>query len=120
MVEYIEYNGQKYPIRLGNYSIAVFEQEQGVTLDQLGKDVRLYEPLLFFALEQGHRFLKKELKLTREEMTFVLDECFLQFIETFPKFFHNQVSEEFLEKLKAVEGAGKKKKQTGTKSVVKQ
>lgn len=119
MVQYIKYNKKKYPILLGNYSLAVFQQEQGAVLSDLKENVRLYEPLLFYALKQGAKFEHQELDLTEDDMVFVLDQCLVQFIQSFPKFFPEQIPEELQQQLGKLEEEGGTKKRTGTKSAAK-
>lgn len=128
MVQYLKYRGKEYPIKLGNYSLRRFQEENGVDLSNAKEDESLYEPLLFFALKQGARYEKQELDLVREDMIDVLDDCMMEFIQAIPKFFIDSIPEELREQFETelsklvVEEAKKPKvkKQTGTSSKPKQ
>lgn len=99
-VEFIEYNGKKYPIKLGIYSLMVLQKKEGISLEDIESDPELYEPILFMALQQGAQITKQELDLNREDMNIVLIECFVEFNLILPKFF----PEEMLGKLTEVGG----------------
>lgn len=103
MVEYITYQGEKLPIKLGYYVLKMLQEEHSANMEALGTDLTLYEPLLFYSLKQGHKVEKKEFKYQMEDMVDILDDCFFDFVELIPKFFPVE-----LEK-KMVAGAGKRK-----------
>jgi len=86
-VEYIKYKNKKYPVKLGYYALMMLQKEHGVSMEGIEGNIALYEPLLFYSLEQGAKATKQELTLTRDDMIDVLDDCFFQFIELIPKFF---------------------------------
>jgi hypothetical protein len=104
-VEYITYKGEKLPIKLGYYALKMMQSEFGVDLTNTS-ELALYEPLLFYALVQGHKIEKKKLKLKMTDMVDVLDDCFFEFAELIPKFF----PEDFMEKMMAGVGENKAKK----------
>lgn len=96
MVEYIEYQGERLPIRVGYYALKhtiselekVSKTKENITMETLlAGDIGAYEPLLWYSLQMGARATGVELKYKREEVEFILDECMFQFIEILPKFF---------------------------------
>ena len=86
-VEHIHYKNKKLPVKLGYYALKMLQKDKGVGMEALESDLSLYEPLLFYSLEQGHRVNKKEFSLTMEDMVDVLDDCFFEFVSLIPKFF---------------------------------
>jgi len=114
-VEYINFNGKKYPIKLGIFSLQELAQAENIDLQELDKNISNYRHILFAALEMGARITKKPLTLKKEEMGAVLDECFIEFNIIFPKFF----PEEEMAKMMEVGGKvveSKKKKPISHKS----
>lgn len=87
MVRYIEYKKEKLPIKLGYYALKMMQQNHGVNVQIQGGDLTMYEPLLFYALQQGHKVEGKEMKFTMEDMVDVLDDCFFEFVEQIAEFF---------------------------------
>ena len=114
MVQYITYKKKKYPIKLGQYSLRRFEEEQNAKLADLETNIRLYEPLLFYCLKQGARYENQSLDLEMEDMPDVLDECMVDFSIAFSKFFETDIPEDIRQQMeKLAEGGGQ---QTGTGS----
>ena len=89
MVEYIAYKDDKYPIRISYYALKMVKQETGKALDNLEEDITLLEPLLFYSLAAGHKAEGKNFTVNREEIEFMLDECWLDFVELIKNFFPN-------------------------------
>lgn len=91
MVNYIEYGGEKLPIRI---TFTVLKKYQGETkksiedLDALSTDLTLIEPLFYYALEAGHKADKKVFEIKREEIDDILDECWQEFLENMDKFIY--------------------------------
>ena len=90
-VEHITYNGEKLPVKLGYYSLMMLQKEHGVAMEQLEGDLSLYQPLLFYALKQGHKATGKEFTFKMEDMGDILDDCFFEFVGVIPKFFPEDV-----------------------------
>ena len=87
---------------MGYYALKMLQKDHGASMDAIQDNIALYEPLLFYSLEQGHKIQKKEFTLTMDDMVDVLEECFFEFVGLIPKFFPD------VEKMMA--GAGKKEK----------
>lgn len=96
-VEFIEYNGKKYPIKLGIYSLMLLQKREGISLDDINSNPELYAPILFMALQQGSQITKEPLDLLEDEMTAVLDDCFVEFTTLLPKFFPEEMMEKLME-----------------------
>lgn len=103
-VEYITYNKQKLPVKLGYYALKMMQKEHSASMEELQGDIGLYEPLLFYSLERGHKMAGKEFTYTMDDMVDILEECFFEFVGLIPNFFPS------VEKL--MEGAGKAKAKT--------
>ena len=89
MVEYITYKGDKYPVRISYYALKKVKEETGKALENIEDDITLLEPLLFYSLEAGHKAANKNFTVRREEVEFMLDECWIEFVESIKKFFPN-------------------------------
>lgn len=93
MIEYINYKGKKYPIRISTYAMKMLQKETDKTVDDLMNvnDIALYEPLLYYAMVAGAKAEGSELDILREDVEWVLDECFIEFVKLIPKFFPEDV-----------------------------
>jgi len=92
MVEFIDINGIKYPIVINFYVIGLFQQETGKSFDSLsdiGNNLYLVEPLMYYALKMGSQVNKQEFPFTRDDMPILLsdDNIYRNFSETISKFF---------------------------------
>lgn len=97
--EFITYKGKKYPVKLGYHALKCLQKEHGATMETIQGDMSLYEPLLFYSLESGHKLAKKEMPFKMEDMEEILEDCMYQFILLIPKFFPSD-----LEKMMEVGG----------------
>jgi len=79
MIEFITYNGKKYPIRVSYYVLMMAQKESGVGIDDLDKDFESQQHILWYSLVAGHKMAGKELDIKREDMVWVLDACYLDF-----------------------------------------
>lgn len=79
MVEFITYQGKKYPIRVSYYVLMMAQKESGITLEELDKNFESQQLILWYALVAGHKMAKQELTLNREDIVWILDECYLEF-----------------------------------------
>ena len=86
-VEFITYQEKKLPVKLGYYSLKMMQSEHGVSMDGIEGDLTVYEPLLYYALKQGHKVEKREFPFEMDDMVDRLDDCFFDFIALIPKFF---------------------------------
>lgn len=85
--EHITYKKKKLPIKLGYYTLKMLQKEHGITMDALDDDLSMYEPMLFYAMQQGHKIEGKEFTYTMEDMVDILDDCFFEVVALIPKFF---------------------------------
>jgi hypothetical protein len=79
MVEFITYQGQKLPIRVSYYVLMMAQKESGLNIMEFEKNLESQQLILYYALVAGHKMAKKELTLTKEDMIWVLDECYLDY-----------------------------------------
>jgi hypothetical protein len=79
MIEFITYQGKKYPMRVSYYVLMMAQKESGVLLEELDKNFESQQLVLWYALEAGHRMTNKTVTLKREDMVWVLDECYIDF-----------------------------------------
>jgi hypothetical protein len=113
MIKHITYQGEKYPIRVSYYAMVKFKEQHGMSIEKLtDNDVEKWQDILFYALVAGHKVTKEEMNLEREDMIFVLDECFMEFMKLVPTFFQGTNGPQ-----QAVEGGTRANKtKQGTKS----
>ena len=108
MVEFINYEGKKLPIRIKYFALLNFQKETGKTFDEVQADTRkakkkgdeidmvelfnMMQPLLYYSLISGLKAVDKKAKLAydREDMFDILEECFVEFTELMPKFFPDE------------------------------
>lgn len=95
MVEYINYQKKRYPIRISYYALKRVQQEFKVSLEKITEsgDMGVYEALLFHGLTKGAQVTGEPMKFTREQIEDVMDEVFFEFMELMPKFFPNYTKE---------------------------
>jgi hypothetical protein len=93
MIEYIKYKEKKYPVRISTYAMKMFQKETEKSIDDLMdiNDIALYEPLLYYSMIAGAKAEGVELDIPKEDIEWVLDECFVEFIRLIPKFFPENV-----------------------------
>lgn len=95
-VKFVEFREQKYPVKLGYAALKKFQADVGENVEKAlssGK-MDVYEPLLYYALEMGHRYTDQEFKfkdskkpIKKEDMELMLDDCLFEFVELIPGFF---------------------------------
>lgn len=93
MVQYITYKNEKYPIKIG-YKVLKQLKAENVELEKaMGQngqiDYEIFEPVLFYSLQQGHHYMDIPMPFKREEMEDLLDDCLFEFIELIPTFFQS-------------------------------
>lgn len=86
MIEFITYQGEKYPVRVSSYAMEMAQKETNVSLGEIENNFEGQKALLWYALVAGHRMAKKELTLKREDIEWILDECYFEYIEITVKF----------------------------------
>lgn len=79
MLEFITYQGERYPIRISYYVLLMAQKETGLKLEELDTELESQQTILWYALEAGHKMAKKELTLKREDIVWVLDESYIEF-----------------------------------------
>lgn len=91
MVEYITFNEEKLPVRVSYYALSEYKNETGEEFSEDGMgsstNLKMFEPIFFYSLVSGHRATGKEMKVKRDEMFEILEECFMEFANILPKFF---------------------------------
>jgi len=111
-LKYLTYKTKKLPLKLGIFTMMLVQEEYGVSFNQ-GEDGEgnltptQYVPLLYYGLQQGHKLAKRPFTLEMEDMHDVLNDCFMEFIETLPSFFPD--NEDMVELGKSMGAAGKEK-----------
>jgi hypothetical protein len=87
IVQYITYNGKKYPIRISYYAIKMFQFDTKRDISEIDQDISLLEVLLWYGLIAGAKSANESLELKRDEMEFVLDESMNEFNTIIMEFF---------------------------------
>lgn len=99
MVEYITYKEQRYPIRIGYYTLKMLQSETGKGIEDAANDISVYETILYYALKQGAKVAEVDFKFKKEDMEDVLDEALFEFIALIPKFFPTGVKGDLKKKM---------------------
>lgn len=79
MIEFITYQGEQYPIRISYYVLLMAQKETGLKLEELDSNLESQQSILWYALVAGHKMAKQDLELQKEDMIWVLDECYIEF-----------------------------------------
>jgi hypothetical protein len=88
MVKYINVNKEELPVSISYYALEKLKQESGKAIgDWNENDISYLEPLFFYALEAGFKAEKKVFDIKREDIIFMLDECWLDFSSLITEFF---------------------------------
>lgn len=103
MIEFITYQGEKYPIRISYYVLLMAQKETGLKLEELDSNLESQQTILWYALEAGHKIAKKELTLKREDVIWILDEAYVEFQKALFHFGQSliEMQEELIEESKA-------------------
>ena len=118
MVEYLEIRGKKYPVRIGYYVMKKVKEETGKSLGDAMQEAEdnpaLHEIILYAALKVGAFVEKQELDLKEEDMPFILDMVFYDYLKLFKseKFFPKEVADKVKKEMNQALGNPKKKKRT--------
>ena len=80
-MDYLEYKGDKWPLRVSYYALKQYQAETGKGIETLDEEISNLEILLHFAIVAGCKAEDKEFTLKREDMEFLLDESLPQFNE---------------------------------------
>lgn len=96
MVNYIEYNGEQLPVKVGYYALKKLQETGGgKTIANLDGDLSLYEPLLYYSLQKGARLEGVELKYKMEDMEDILEAVlFTQFMDIVADAFETEPSKQ--------------------------
>jgi len=119
MVEYIEYKKKKYPVRVSYFALKKVREETGEDFTKaiqsaqedggVNFDMSIYESMLYYALIAGAEATDTKMELKKEKMEFVLDECFIDFINLMQKFF----PQEMIDGKKIAPGKNRQQKRSG-------
>ena len=77
MIDFLEVQGEKYPVILNYFVIGCFQAETNIELEDFGiidRRRNYYEPLIWHALKAGASVARTEFKLTREDMPWILQD----------------------------------------------
>jgi hypothetical protein len=55
------------------------QKESGLKLEELDSNLESQQAILWYALVAGHKMAKKDLTLNREDIIWILDECYVEF-----------------------------------------
>jgi len=85
MVDYIEYKGKQYPVRIKYSSVMNAAKEAAA---KKMEDLESLTLVLYYGLKSGHQFTGDEMTLTRDDMQWILDEdqAYEMFINLYTKY----------------------------------
>lgn len=92
MVQYLNYNDEKIPVKIAFRALKNFQEETGKNMTSLDGDLSFkdIESLFWWGYESGCKSAKSEgfkQKYKRSEMEDILDEVYLDFVNIIPAFF---------------------------------
>lgn len=82
MVEFMEYKGEKFPVRISWYVLTMASKENKLSLEELETSLDAQADMLWYAIEAGYHFANKDFKdfpFAREEAKWILDANYLEF-----------------------------------------
>lgn len=99
MVEFITYEGKKYPVKVGYFALMMAQQETKIASssndikddDIKDDDVSIlsydyFTSVLYYSLQLGAEATNTKSKISKKEARFVLNECFADFMKIFYSF----------------------------------
>ncbi len=94
MVEFITYEGKKYPVKVGYFALMMAQQETKIapsSNDVKDDDVSIlsydyFTSVLYYSLQLGAEATNTKSKISKKEARFVLNECFADFMKIFYSF----------------------------------
>lgn len=107
MTRYINYNGEKWPVRMVYSVFKRIQKDRGKSADLSSQDIEMNEYMLFYALQKGCEAENIEMPFKFEDMEAVLDECFWEFQKIIQEFRPPEDEEPGQEKKKEGKGSGK-------------
>jgi len=78
-MNYLTYKGVEFPIRVSYYALKQFQLETGKGIETIDQEIGNLEILLYYALIAGSKAEDKPMKLKKEDMECMLDECLADF-----------------------------------------
>lgn len=88
MVHHITYKGKKLPIKIGYMALKALKAKTQKSLADISSDdLEVYEVILFYALKQGAYEENIAFTWKEEDMEYILDDCFFDFVAKIPLFF---------------------------------
>lgn len=87
MTKEILVEGKVYPVKISYYALSRLQMETGLTPDDLATNMSVLEPLFYYSVEAGCKETGKVFDLKREDIPFILDDIYLDFIKLFTFFF---------------------------------
>jgi len=97
MVKFVNYNGVDYPIRVSYYALKKLKEKlgRGLSITDDGTDYAVYETLLYYALEKGHKLTYPDEPFpfvigkpdNPMDMENVMDSIYTEFMKIVPQFF---------------------------------
>jgi len=78
-MDYLTYQGDKWPLRVSYYALKQYQLETGKGIETLEEDISNLEILLDYSIKAGCKAENKEYTLKREDMEFMLDESLSDF-----------------------------------------
>lgn len=107
MVNFINYSGKQYPVTMGYYALMMLKQETGKDLDLRNMTWEDCVTLLFYSLKLGAQIENQPFTMTKEDITPMLNECFVDFMKLIPQSFP-ALTEEETKSFQKGRGDGKK------------
>lgn len=87
MTKEIKVGDKSYPVKISYYALSRLQMETGLTPDDITTNMSLLEPLFFYSVEAGCKETGQVFDLKREDVPFLLDDVYTEYIQLFSFFF---------------------------------
>jgi len=99
MVDYINWNGKDWPVKMAGAAITEYESKTGEPLFKIGSDMEKHALFLWIAIKVAYRKLKEDFYidrdvpvLTQEDCFWMIDECYVKYMKIFGNSFAKLVN----------------------------
>ena len=112
-MRFLEYQGEKFPLKLGYYALKHFQRETKKNLLEIEKELEMedIETLFYHAYVNGCLAGKSEgwkVKYSREEAEMMLDDNFFEFSQMIPELLEDSLNKKKSNPVKEKKKASKK------------
>lgn len=87
MTKEIKVGEKTYPVKISYYALSRLQMETGLSPEDISQNMNLLEPLFFYSIEAGCKETGQQFDLKREDVPFILDDVYTEYMKLFQFFF---------------------------------